>query len=341
MRDQVQQILDTLRRPGGLYVASPSATYHYVWIRDICYIALSELHQDNDRFEETYHGILDIFKKYEWKLRHHATTRPNEAYEYIHPRYTLETLEEVHEPWGNAQNDAIGAFLFGIGQGLRRGKKMLRDERDRQIILLLVQYLTTLKFWVDEDNGMWEENRECHASSIGACVAGMLAIQPYFDISWDPIQKGLSALFQILPRESATKESDLALLSLIYPYDLLPHAMSEMLIRRVEDKLLRQNGVIRYEGDLYYQADGQEAQWCMGLPWLGLCHVTMGNLAKAEAYLRDTEKVMVNGAKIPELYVMREVQPNENTPLGWSHALWLILCDAVCSENTQANSRLQ
>ncbi|WAH37660.1 glycoside hydrolase family 15 protein [Alicyclobacillus dauci] len=334
MRDQVQRVLDTLRQPRGLYVASPSNTYHYIWIRDISYIALSELHRDNGRFEETYYGLLDILRKYEWKLTYHATKRPVETYEYIHPRYTADTLEEVNQPWGNAQNDAIGAFLFGIGEGLRRGKKMLRDERDRKMIQLLVQYLTTLEYWMDEDNGMWEENRERHASSIGACAAGLLAIQPYFDVPWEPIQAGLSALFQLLPRESATKECDLALLSLVYPYELVPRAMREVIINRVEERLLRQSGVIRYEGDLYYQEDGKEAEWCMGLPWLGLCHATIGNMDKAQSYLTRTVQVMAHGAKIPELYVMHRRQPNENTPLGWSHALWLVLFDTISSGKT-------
>lgn len=328
MRDQVQHVLDTLRQPSGLYLASPSQAYHYVWIRDICYIALSELDRPGSRFEESYHALLDIFRTYEWKLRYHATTRPVATFEYIHPRYTADTLSEVHEPWGNAQNDAIGAFLFGIGQGLRRGKRMLRDAMDKELIQLLVQYLTTLRYWEDEDNGIWEENLECHASSIGACVAGLLAVKPYVQVPDNVIELGLSSLFRMLPCESVTKESDLALLSLIYPYHLIPRELAQVIVRRVEDHLLRQYGVIRYKGDLYYQENGEEAQWCMGLPWLGLCHATNGDMDTAEKYLRRTNCVMKD-ANIPELYIVNQGQPNENTPLGWANALWLVLFDTV------------
>lgn len=329
MRDHVQSVLDTLRQRNGLYVASPSSTYHYVWIRDICYIALSELKRDNGRFEQTYHALFDILKKYRWKLAYHATHRPNATYEYIHPRYTAETLEEVMEPWGNAQNDAIGAFLYGVGEGLRRGKTMLRDDMDREIVSLLVRYLGTLEYWRDEDNGMWEENQELHASSVGACIAGLLSIQPYFPVDWGMIQAGLTSLYNLLPAESPSKNYDLAELSLIYPYRLLPRQLAEIVLANVETGLARTYGVIRYEGDEYYAENGREAEWCMGFPWLGLCHFALGNREKASEYLQRTEDVMTKDKQIPELYLAESALPNENTPLGWSHSLYLVLYDAL------------
>ncbi|EPZ44205.1 glycoside hydrolase family 15 protein [Alicyclobacillus acidoterrestris] len=329
MRDQVQQVLDTLRLANGLYVASPSNTYHYVWIRDVCYMALSDIHRDNSRFEETYHCLFDIFRKYKWKLAYHATHKPHEAFEYIHPRYTADTLEEVHEPWGNAQNDAIGAFLFGVGEGLRQGRAMLRDDEDKSILTLLVSYLITLEYWHDADNGMWEENREIHASSIGACVAGLLAIRPFVDVPWEAIQQGLCALYRLLPYESVSKEVDMALLSLVYPYRLLPAWMSEMIVERVEGTLLRRHGVIRYVDDKYYAQQGQEAEWCMGLPWLGICHALLGHREEAFAYLARSQEQMTADFELPELYQPVTETPNENTPLGWSQSMWLILYDML------------
>lgn len=330
MRDQVQRDLDALRVAGGLYVASPSQMYHYVWIRDICYVALSELHRDNGRYEETYHSLLDIFRKYDWKLKYHAKRRPYETFEYIHPRYTADTQEEVDEPWGNAQNDAIGAFLFGIGEGLRRGKKMLRDEQDVEIVSLLVQYLTTLEYWHDGDNGIWEEHREVHASSVGACVAGLLAVRHHVDVPMAAILQGMQTLYSMLPNESVSKSCDLALLSLIYPYRLLPFTLAADIVNRIETQLLRPYGVIRYAGDKYYADDGQEAQWCMGLPWLGLCHMyALDNEDKALSYLLWATRVMTDGLEIPEIYLAVRGTPNENTPLGWAQSLWLILHDAM------------
>ncbi|MCM2536151.1 hypothetical protein NDK43_32565 [Neobacillus pocheonensis] len=69
------QILDHLRLPHGLYLASSSNDYHYVWLRDSFYMSLPFLEQNNGIYEMTYHRILDLFKEYEWKLDIH--TRQN------------------------------------------------------------------------------------------------------------------------------------------------------------------------------------------------------------------------------------------------------------------------
>lgn len=321
----VQQALDGLRKPNGLYVASPSATYNYVWIRDNCYIALADLDRCRERFEQTYYSLFDIFRKHEWKLSYHAVHKPAAVYQYIHPRYHADTLAEVGEPWGNAQNDAIGAFLFGVGEGLRRGYAMLRDETDARIVSLLIDYLQTLEYWRDEDNGMWEETRERHSSSIGACTAGLLAVQPFFEMDCSLPRNGLHALIDLLPRESAHKPCDLALLSLIYPYRLLPRPLAATIVAQVEGQLLRDLGVIRYAQDRYFGEDGQEAQWCMGLPWLGLCHLVLESRDAARMYVDRTAQVMTPGGVIPELYLARQRVPNENAPLGWAQALYLVL----------------
>ncbi|MCL6631328.1 MAG: glycoside hydrolase family 15 [Alicyclobacillus herbarius] len=330
MRSTAHAVLETMRLPNGLYVASRSPDYRYVWIRDVCYIVLAYLDAaDDNRFEQAYHKMLDIFHHYSWKLDYHAEHRPHEVYEYIHPRYHADTLEELTEPWGNAQNDAIGAFLFGIGLGLQHGKRMLRDERDEYLIQQFIRYLTTLRYWQDADNGIWEEHREVHASSIGACTAGLLALMPFFSINWSVVQQGMSALFNILPRESASKESDLAQLSLVYPYRLLPPSMARLLIEQVERQLLRERGVIRYLGDCYYERDGREAEWCLGIPWLGLCWLTVDERDKAAAYLRWTEQIMPEPGVLPESYYGGTAQANPNTPLAWAVSMYIQLLDQM------------
>ncbi|GLV14849.1 hypothetical protein Heshes_25330 [Alicyclobacillus hesperidum] len=325
MRERVQQGLDSLRRQNGLYLASPSDTYHFIWIRDNCYVSLSKLDQDGDEYEQIYHSIFDIWKKYAWKIAFHADRRPEAVYQYIHPRYTADTLEEIHEPWGNAQNDAIGLFLYGIGTGLQRNRSMLRDTEDANLVRLLIRYLKTLAYWSDKDNGMWEETVELHASSVGACVAGLLAVKPFFDVDFPTIREGMVSLWRLLPQESATHDVDLAQLSLVYPYRLLPKQIARAIVQRVENHLLREYGVIRYAGDRYYADNGREAEWCMGLPWLGLCHATLGNGDAARRYWEWTQRVMTPEGLIPELYLPVQRMPNENTPLGWAHSLYLIL----------------
>ncbi len=50
-------------------------------------------------------------------------------FEYIHSRYSTD-LKEIDVEWGHAQNDAVGAFLWGVGEGIKYGRKVIRDEAD-------------------------------------------------------------------------------------------------------------------------------------------------------------------------------------------------------------------
>jgi GH15 family glucan-1,4-alpha-glucosidase len=329
MRTEAFQTLEQMKLPNGLYVASLPPEYGYVWIRDNCYIALTYMNEKSSRYEKIFHAMLDIFNKYLWKLEHHARHRPNAVYEYMHPRYQAEQLTEVDAPWGNAQNDAIGLFLYGVGQGLANGRPMLRNESDRRIIQLLVEYLGTLEYWRDADNGIWEENREVHASSVGACVAGLLAVKPYVHVPKQWIEAGICELVKLAPRESAAKDVDLALLTLVYPYRVLPHSYMREVVRDVESRLLRSHGVIRYEGDEYYGEDNTEAQWCFGIPWLGLCYVILDDYAEAEKYLDWTERLMIVPGVLPELYSGRTLAANSHTPLAWGVAMYLQLQNAL------------
>jgi GH15 family glucan-1,4-alpha-glucosidase len=331
------QILDQLRLPHGLYLASSSKDYHYVWLRDSFYMSLPYLEQNNQIFEMTYHRILDLFKEYEWKLDIHTRQRPREQWEYIHSRYSASEVKELDTPWGHAQHDAIGAILWGIGMGVKRGKKMIRDTKDHEIVQKLVGYLGCVQYWEDADNGMWEEWREVHSSSVGACVAGLKAVKDLVFVPGDWITMGCQTLTDLFPRESADRPYDLSQMSLVYPYRVMSGENAEILVEQVEKHLLRERGVIRYKGDSYYSTlehegrhhdlsfyYGTEAEWTFGLPWLALCHLELGNLEKANHYIKRTENVMLSDGSLPELYFAKSADYNSNTPLGWGSAMYIL-----------------
>src|SRR3989338_5274340 len=103
-------------------------------------------------------------------------------------------MEEIWEEWGNKQNDAIGALLFKIGDLESKGIKVLKDKNHTRIVEKLVLYLGSIEYWHDADNGMWEENVEVHASSVGACVAGLKSISKIVEVPKPLINKGIVAL---------------------------------------------------------------------------------------------------------------------------------------------------
>lgn len=339
---QSYAILDKLRLVNHMYVASTSSDYSYTWLRDTFYEVMPYLHSNCERYEKTYHAILDIFKKYEWKIDIHTKQKPHSPYEYIHPRYTIDTLEEVKQEWGNCQHDAIGAILFGIGEGVKAGKKILRDERDKQIVQKIVNYLYCCNYWMDSDNGMWEEWREIHSSSVGAVVAGLQAVRDIVFVPSELIMRGYYTLGNMFSMESADRPVDLAQLSLIYPYKIYTGLDAQTVICNVENKLLRNRGVIRYQGDSYYSTIenegrnhplshyyGTEAEWTFGLPWLALCHLELGNIEKAKYYIKRTEEVMLPDGSLPELYFANSDTYNGNCPLGWSNAMYILAKEAI------------
>lgn len=309
-------VLDRMRLSNGAYTASTSKDYYFVWIRDVVYTVLPFLHDSSDRYEKAYHAMFDLFRSYEWKIDIHTSKKPKYLFEYIHSKYSTD-LKEIPAEWGHAQNDAIGAFLWGVGEGFRNGNKVIRDDIDLRIVQKLVNYLECLQYWQAADNGMWEENMEIHASSIGACVAGLNAVKMLVNVNEELIKKGEETLRFLLPRESETKSADLALLSLIYPYRVVDRTIALKIIQNVSSDLERTYGCIRYENDWYYN-EGSEAEWCFGFPWLGLCYLELGMFKQALGYIEKTQKITPENFEVPELYIGGKNTPNGNTPLAWA-----------------------
>ena len=322
------QILKQMQYPSGLFAASSlnvKTGYNLAWIRDNVYAAIGlEAAQRYSDLKKTYRALLDILLKHEHKIDWAIKEKPKHAYQYIHARYDPITMEEIWENWGNKQNDAIGALLFKIGDLECKGIKVIRGENDIRILQKLVYYLQSIEYWHDKDNGMWEENEEIHASSVGACVAGLKKISKVVDVPAKLIKKGEIALNTLLPRESETKEVDLALLSLIYPYNVVTKEQSDTILKNVEERLVREKGVIRYIGDRYCNNGNGEAQWCMGFCWLAIIYKQLNNVEKYAYYFRKTANAMNDKGELPELYYSNTDKHNENSPLGWAQALFVV-----------------
>ena len=328
------KILEGLQYDSGLFAASKKGIdtgYDKAWLRDNFYECLAfEVLGNFETVQKTYRAILDIFKKHEFKIDHAISSKPEHTHQYIHPRYHPETFDEYWEEWGNKQNDSIGCVLFKIGELEQREKGLIvKDDEDRRVIQKLVWYLSTLQYWIDPDSGMWEENQELHASSIGACLAGLMMAKNIdgIEVPGALIEAGRNTLHTVLPRESEKKFVDLALLSLIWPYKVTSADETKMILENVEYHLLRERGVIRYKGDQYYNKneDGwsEEAEWTFGLSWLAIIYEKLGDKEKAAEYL-EKAKETVTKKGVPELYFSNSEKYNDNTPLGWSESLFIV-----------------
>jgi phosphorylase kinase alpha/beta subunit len=299
-------------------------------------IILAYLQEDNDVFIRNVWRWLDMLKEYEWKLDHHIMFPPKAQHEFIHARYSAHDLKEINTPWSHAQNDAVGGLLFVIGEGIKHKKKVLRDEKDKEIVQKLVQYLTTLRYWECADAGAWEENLEVRTSSIAACVAGLRNVKDIVSVPEILIDNGMDALYELFPYETKTRKQDLAQLTAIFPYRVFGNEMSKIIIENIEKNLLRDKAVLRYKYDSYYSTlekkygrslplesyDKTEAEWVFGIGYLALAWMELGDYDKAKYYIEKFESLANENGEFPELY-MADVTPNKNCPLGWTHAVYI------------------
>jgi len=333
--DQVRR----LQKPTGVFTASAhnvGTGYDKAWLRDIYFATLGFLETGEiATVQKAAKALLMVFVKHRDKINWAIAHKPHETWQRIHARFNPETFEEYWEEWGNSQNDAVGEVLNIIVELELRGASIIETDEEREMVQKIIDYLLAIEYWHDPDNGIWEENMEVHASSVGSCVAALKKSQ---SILWllvpeEAITLGESALRMLLPRESNAKFADLALLSLIYPFHVTTEEETLEILRNVEYHLTRDKGIIRYKLDRYYNQneDGysEEAEWCFGLAWLAIIYAERGDKEKAWHYLERAKATVTEAGQVPELYYSHTDKPNDNTPLGWSESMYVVALKKV------------
>lgn len=329
----------SLQRESGLFTASSTGVvtgYDKAWLRDTYFIVLSFLEVGEiETVQKAAKALLTIFVKHKDKINWAIENKPTETWQYVHARFHPETFEEYWEEWGNKQNDAVGEVLNLLVTLEGMGRGVVETDEEREMVQKIVDYLVSIEYWDDEDNGIWEENMEVHASSVGSVVA---ALKKANEVEWlsvpdHAIERGEHALRALLPRESMEKFCDLALLTLLYPFHVTTEEEAVEILKNVEYHLTRNKGVIRYKNDRYFNnnIDGysEEAEWCFGHAWLAIIYAERGDIEKATHFLQLAENDVTTEGLVPELYYSNTDKPNENTPLGWSESMYVIALHKV------------
>jgi len=205
---------------------------------------------------------------------------------------------------------------------------------------------------------VWEEGPEAHSSSIGSVLAGFtmwhddghyhhkykspVPLYRHMPVPQEFIEIGRAALDRLLPAESESRPYDLAQLSLIWPYSIISEHQSKEILGNIEKNLVREKGVIRYPGDLYFNSNpscplGNEAEWPLGFAWLSIVYSKMavkalktgtifgpptGLIEKAGWYLEQLESVMTTDGRVPELYTGGA--SNWSVPLAWAQSFYIV-----------------
>jgi len=306
------EILTAMIQPNGAVLASPNGGYKAHWVRDGLYVlAAAACLGLSDLGHRLIRAPFSIFQKHRRKIQSGIQHRPGSNFEYLHARYHPTHFEEFEAEWGHNQLDMLGLFLYLVAHLPAKGIDVFqygRQYEDRILLSHITRYLETLEWWRCADYGVWEEGPKLNASSIGAVLAGLSGLKSLDDpdlyFNERQLARGRDALDRLLPAESEGRPCDLAQLSLIWPFGVLDEAQTSAVLDNVETRLVRERGVIRYEGDGYFNAAddrlvpihdprtgrelldygdqdrqafpftvvGLEAQWPLGLAWLSIVY---------------------------------------------------------------------
>lgn len=144
------------------------------WDRDNIMQALAERANGDKKWKNGLAASLSHHLRYRQKLVDaDSAKRP-------HIRYNAVSLDELTEPWGHAQNDALSFLEFLLFHDLNQSHSTLyriSAPLDREAALtyavLLPHYFEKIKVWQDIDLGAWEDKRAVHSSSIACALGGL------------------------------------------------------------------------------------------------------------------------------------------------------------------------
>lgn len=334
LRDLLMRGLEMLRNPvTGAIIAAPTPDYFSCWMRDQVYAALAYYYiGEKEKFVQSIHVLFDCIEQTEDKIAHAAKEKPWKISDHIHAKFHPITLREHTPEWGHHQVDAVGLFLFIIAFSVKQGLPILTSKKDKDMVQLLVDYLEGVKYAAEGDFGMWEENPlALRASSIGAAVAGLAAVKEMklAVVKDSMIAEGYTALAMLLPNETAFRDTDMATLSLIWPYRVVSEDMAKEILARVKSKLVQEKGLNRYWGDEYYgrSKNGVSAEWPLGFFWLAIIESDLGDTEKAKYWFKRGMSTMTDDGYLPELCI--DGKGNDHTPLAWTHSFAAIAHEKI------------
>ncbi|KAI1724682.1 glycosyl hydrolases family 15 domain-containing protein [Ditylenchus destructor] len=276
----------------GLFANNPDDFPTHAWIRDNVYAvqaiwAMYRAYQKSAEFDEdlakarelgltcvkTMQSLLDCMVRQVDKIERFKMHQRSP--DSLHAKYSVRTKATVvgDSDWGHLQIDAISLYLLILAQMTASGLQVVRNFDEVAFVQNLVYYIET--GYRTPDFGVWERGDktnqgicELNASSIGMAKAALQALNDVGDLFGDgskgsiihvlpdEIQQCSAALNSMLPRESFSKETDAALLSIIaYPaFSVEDLDLVELTRTTIMDTLYGRYGCRRFLRDGYKNA---------------------------------------------------------------------------------------
>jgi phosphorylase kinase alpha/beta subunit len=395
---QIQSIILSRQNPiTGLFPASTAITAHGdytdAWVRDNVYtilavwglaLAYRKVDAPPGRLFELEQSVIKLMRGLLFCMLRQAdkverfkqTQSPLDA---LHAKYSTHTGDVVvgDDEWGHLQLDATSLFILILAQMTASGLPAIYTLDEVNFVQNLVYYIG--RTYRTPDFGLWERGDkinhgsvELNASSIGMAKAALEAINgldlfgargsqaSVIHVLPDEIARARLTLASLLPRESSSKETDAALLSIIgFPaFAVTDPQLVERTRNKIIDKLEGKYGCKRFLRDghqtvledttrLHYEPEellkfeGIECEWPLFFTYLYLDALFSGDAAAIEKYrnLLANIAIEVDGTQLlPELYYVPKSKiaaersqphsqtrlPNENLPLVWAQSLYFL-----------------
>ncbi|ACE85961.1 glycoside hydrolase family 15 protein [Cellvibrio japonicus] len=350
-----------------------------VWSLGLAYRRQGENHR-SDLLEQAtiklMRGLLQAMMRQAHKVEAFKYSLDNR--DSLHAKYDTATGLPVvaDDAWGHLQIDATSLYLLMLGQMSASGLRIVCTPDEVDFVQNLVYYISSA--YRTPDYGIWERGNkvnngktEINASSVGMAKAALQAMDGFnvfgkhgdkrgiIHVIADAISLARTTLASLLPRESLSKETDSALLSIIgFPAFAVG---KETLARRTRDSILTKLGgnygckrflwdghqtVLEESSRIYYEHAelvnfaNIESEWPLFFTYLYITALFDGSDATAKYYRKKLESLMVHVdgyGLLPELYYLPQENieaekksprsqprvPNENIPLVWAQSLYL------------------
>jgi GH15 family glucan-1,4-alpha-glucosidase len=357
-RASVERLLG-YQHANGSFVASPDfAEYDYCWLRDTSFVAyaldLAGEHQAASRFHgwvgRTLDGIAGVIDEAIAQHRHGFSP----AADAMPPaRFSLDGRIVVDD-WPNFQVDGYGTWLWALGEHVERTDQPGLPEKLVPSVARVADYVAA--FALSPCFDVWEEHGTAvHTSTLGCVYGGLTAAAAL--LGRDDLTRR-AAEVQAIVRERAesagyhaksteSTEVDSSTLWLSTPFGLVEpddHRFDATVLR-IEEHLTLDGGIRRYPSDTYYGGGA----WPVLTASLGWHYTAVGNVEAAVRCLDWVAGHFEAGGELAEQFGGGTRDPEHfrewverwgpsARDLLWSHAMYVVLCDALNGLNGPAEN---
>ncbi|GGJ47315.1 glycoside hydrolase family 15 protein [Deinococcus roseus] len=334
---------------GAFLACERFSQYRFCWLRDSSFMAysldLADLRTHSRAFHLWVAQTLAPLKEHFETLLQRKNAGEQIPYTDMLPTRFGENGEWEQDGWPNFQLDGYGQWLWALSEHLRLSGETDLPEVYRDSVQMVVSYLQ--HFWEMGCSDCWEEFHDhVHTATLASIYGGLNSISRFPSVAVNPevpAQIKARILTEHVKNGRLVKSNhldgvDASLLWVSTPFKVLDEndPIMQATVQEIENTLVRDGGVIRYDGDSYYGAGA----WLLLTDWLGWYFAEAGDPEKAQKFFQWSENQRTREGHLPEQVAVSSTDPaklqewndlwgSSANPLLWSHAMHAVLLNRL------------